>query len=303
MTSILKFSIIVSTFLLYPYFGQAQDIPITLVYTNNTNGNIIECDCEDLPFGGLARKKTVFDDCRKRNNRTIIVDAGDFLDQFGSRPEQDDLVIQIYEKLGYDAVNIGDNELANGHRFFESRLLSSRIPLISSTIKDQKNEPVARPYILRNIDNMKVAFIGYTPKTSFHFFPSWKELSVKIDNERNALRKVLREVSNQADMIIVLSNAGDDEDNELAKAFPEIDVIAGGHSQVELEEPVVVGKTIIVQAGGNGAYAGRLDLIFSKSEKKCRILSNRLIPLDKKVNENEDIKKIVDDFLSNTKRR
>ena len=277
----------------------AQDI--TIIYTNNNNGNIAECECEDLPYGGLARKKTVFDRIRSEHKNTVLVDAGDFLDQFGTRLSQDELVIKLYEKLGYDAVNIGDNELANEKLFFDSKLLASKIPLVSSTLTNQKNGKVAKPYIIKIFGALRVAFIGYTPKSSFQYFPAWKKLAVQIENERDQLKKALAEVSGKADLIILLSNAGDDEDYNLAKAFPEIDIIVGGHSQVELEEPVQIGKTIIVQAGGSGAYVGQLDITFTKKSNKAKIIANKLIPLDKSVKDHPETKKVIDEFLAHSK--
>jgi 2',3'-cyclic-nucleotide 2'-phosphodiesterase (5'-nucleotidase family) len=277
----------------------AQDI--TVIYTNNNNGNIVECECEDLPYGGLARKKTIFDRLRSERYNNVIVDAGDFLDQFGTRMSQDELVVKLYEKLGYDAVNIGDNELANEKLFFDSKLLASKIPLVSSTLTNQKNEKVAKSYIIKNFNDLSIALIGYTPLNSFQYFPAWKKLAVQIENERDQLKKALAEVSGKADMIILLSNSGDDEDYNLAKSFPEIDIIVGGHSQVELEEPVQIGKTIIVQAGGNGAYVGQLDITFSKKNKKAKVVANKLIPLDNSVKEHPETKKVIDEFLSNSK--
>lgn len=275
---------------------RGQEIPLTVIYTNNNNGNIQECECEDLPFGGLARRKTVFDRIRKENKNVITLDAGDFLDQFGSKPAQDELVIRLYGKLGYDGINIGDNELANETDFFSSKLVSSQLPLVSASITDLKGQKVTKPYILRTVSNISIALIGYTPQSSFQFFPGWKKLEVKIENEREKLKQAVNEVTGKADMIILLSNAGDDEDYVLAKAFPMIDIIVGGHNQVELEEPVQIGKTIIVQAGGNGGYVGQLSITHSNG--RVKVVKNKLIPLDKNTKDNPEIKKTIDEFLS-----
>lgn len=302
MNSILKKYSIVPIFLMLSLnIIRAQDLSLTIVYTNNNNGNIIECECDDLPYGGLARRKTVFDQIRSEKTNMITVDAGDFLDQFGTNPAQDELVIQLYEKLGYDAVNIGDNELANETAFFKTKLLSSKIPLISTTIRNLHNQKVVAPYIIKNISGAKIALIGYTPNSSFQYFPEWKKLEIKIANENGKLKEVLDELDSKVDVIILLSNAGDDADYKLAKAFPMIDIIVGGHNQVELEEPVLIGNTLIVQAGGNGGYVGQLDVLYSKG--KNRLVKNQLIPLKSTIKEQPDLKKIVDEFLQRSKQK
>ncbi|MBL7961695.1 hypothetical protein JNL27_15795, partial [bacterium] len=165
-----------------------QGIPSTIIYTNNNNGNILECECEDLPYGGLARRKTLFEQIRKENRNVITLDAGDFLDQFGTKPTQDELVLKLYEELGYDGINIGDNELANENTFLESRILSSKLPLISTSMTDRNGKNITKPYLIRAVSNIKIALIGYTPKSSFRYFPEWKKLDIKIENEREKLR-------------------------------------------------------------------------------------------------------------------
>lgn len=285
--------------LFYSFTLNGQDIPLTIIYTNNNNGNIQECECDDLPIGGLARRKTVLDRIRKETKNLITVDAGDLLDQFGTNPAQDELVIRLYEKLGYDAVNIGDNELANESVFFKSKVTASKLPLVSSSITDSKGQYVAKPYFIKTVSNIKIALIGYTPKSSFQYFPQWKKLEFKIDNEREKLKQALNEVSGQADVIILLSNAGDEEDYKLAKAFPMIDIIVGGHNQVQLEEPVQIGKTTVLQAGGNGGYVGRFDAVYSNG--KIKTVKNKLIPLDQSITGDLEIKMIVQEFLTSSK--
>lgn len=302
MNHILKKYSIVPFFLLISYGPlHGQELPLTVIYTNNNNGNIIECECEDLPYGGLARRKTVFDQIRKELKNTLTVDAGDFLDQFGANSAQDEIVIRLYERLGYDAVNIGDNELANETEFFKTKLLSSKIPVVSTTITNQYEQQVTKPYIIKTVAGVKVAIIGYIPNSSFQYFPEWKKLEVRITNEQEKLKNVLDELNGKADMIMLLSNAGDDEDYKLVKAFPVIDVIVGGHNQVELEQPVIIGKTIVVQAGGNGGYVGQLDIFYSKG--KTRLVKNQLIPLKTSIKEHPDLKKIADEFLLHSKKK
>lgn len=302
MNSILKKYSIVSIFLGLSFgVSHAQDLLLTVIYTNNNNGNILECECEDLPYGGLARRKTVFDGIRDEQKNTITVDAGDFLEQFGTNPAQDELVIKLYERLGYDAVNIGDNELANETAFFKTKLLSSKLPIISATLTDLYGHKVRQPYLIKTISNINVAIIGYTPGSSFQFFPEWKKLEVKIIDEQKELKRILDQLNGKTDLIILLSNAGDDEDYKLAKTFPMIDIIVGGHSQVELEQPVLIGKSIIVQAGGNGGYVGKLDLRYSNG--KTQVVKNQLIPLNSTIKDHPGLKEMVDEFLLHSKQK
>ncbi len=69
-----------------------------------------------------------------------------------------------------------------------------------------------------------------------------------------------------ADIILCLSHSGtwadpkESEDELLAKAVPEIDVIVSAHTHTILEEPIVHGSTYIVSCGSYAHYLGELDL-------------------------------------------
>ena len=92
-------------------------------------------------------------------------------------------------------------------------------------------------------------------------------------------------------IIIVLSHLGLDADKDLAQKIPGIHVIVGGHSHTALENPVVVGNTIIVQAGAYGLYLGVLKLkidpetgriIWHTEEKELeKVMAGRDRPYDK----------------------
>ena len=70
------------------------------------------------------------------------------------------------------------------------------------------------------------------------------------------------EVQAQSDLVIVLSHLGFEMDTTLAQVEPEIQVIVGGKSRRVLSAPELVGNTIIVQAGYDGEWLGRLDVTF-----------------------------------------
>jgi 5'-nucleotidase len=74
----------------------------------------------------------------------------------------------------------------------------------------------------------------------------------------------------KVDLVIALSHSGIDskgkgEDAELAAHVPGIDIIISGHTHDKLDQPAVVGNTLIVTAGSYGRYLGHLELSVSRS--------------------------------------
>ena len=79
-------------------------------------------------------------------------------------------------------------------------------------------------------------------------------------------RNMVEELQRQhCDLIVCLSHLGVDtnkvdNDFELARQVPEINVIIGGHSHEEINPPVVVGNTRICQMTSRGKCFGVLTV-------------------------------------------
>jgi 2',3'-cyclic-nucleotide 2'-phosphodiesterase (5'-nucleotidase family) len=70
---------------------------------------------------------------------------------------------------------------------------------------------------------------------------------------------------------------GLDDDKEMASRVGGIDLVVGGHSHTEVKTPVVVGATIIVQAGYYGQKLGVMKVSVDTQTKKITRYSERRI--------------------------
>ena len=50
-----------------------------ILHTNNTNGALENCYCPDHPLGSIEKRSLYIEDFNNSNPRTVILDAGDFL--------------------------------------------------------------------------------------------------------------------------------------------------------------------------------------------------------------------------------
>ncbi len=102
--------------------------------------------------------------------------------------------------------------------------------------------------------------------------------------------------------IILLSHSGYGVDKKLAGRFSDIDLIVGGHSQTLLRQPVKKEKTLIVQAGGNGARIGILRLKL----RGGRIVSykNRFLhPNDKWPADDPAVRRMINEYSKRLKNK
>jgi len=122
-------------------------------------------------------------------------------------------------------------------------------------------EPVFAPYALPSPNGVPIGLIGqafpYTPIAHpRHRFPDW---SFGIQEGR--LQKLVDEVrAKGAKAVVLLSHNGMDVDLKLAARVRGLDAILGGHTHDGVPAPVVVGRTLVTNAGSHGKFLGVLDL-------------------------------------------
>jgi sulfur-oxidizing protein SoxB len=139
-------------------------------------------------------------------------------------------------------------------------------------------DPVFEPYALRSVNGVPLAVIGqafpYTPIAHpRHLFPEW---SFGIQELR--LQSLVEEVRRKgAKLVVLLSHNGMDVDLKLASRVRGLDAILGGHTHDAVPAPVLVGRTLVTNAGSNGKFLAVLDFdVGSAGVKEYRY---RLLPV------------------------
>jgi sulfur-oxidizing protein SoxB len=122
-------------------------------------------------------------------------------------------------------------------------------------------EAVFKPYVLRTVNGVPLAVLGqaypYTPIANpRHFVPDWT-----FGIQERQLQKLVDEVrAKGAHAVVLLSHNGLEIDLKLAARVRGIDAILGGHTHDALPAPVVVGGTLVTNAGCSGKFVSLLDL-------------------------------------------
>ena len=142
---------------------------------------------------------------------------------------------------------------------------AGRIEFLAQNVRTVDFEdPVFKPYTLREINGVPCAIIGqafpYTPIANPRYFVA--DWSFGIQEEH--LQKMVTEVrSKGAKVVVLLSHNGMDVDLKLAGRVTGIDAILGGHTHDGMPVASIIanagGKTIVTNAGSNGKFLGVLD--------------------------------------------
>ncbi len=272
----------------------AQD-QVAILFTNNDNGMTGPSPMIDV--GGLAKRATIL----KRERAAaaaVVVDAGD---SFPTSPDEvrTKQVVAAYKLMKYDALTIGEAEFVNGTKFLRGLIDRKELPYVSANVllcdKDVCVN-LTKAQAVVTAGKRKVAVLGYLHPDALGFTPEERmtdgKYKVQIKDPAPFIKGFIARFRKEADVLVVLSHAGVEEDRKLAQDNPELDVIIGAHSQTMLVDPVREGNTIIGQAASDGQYVGKLVLKFNE-EGKPGLESYELIPLTKNIADDAEVKAVI----------
>lgn len=272
---------------------------ITLVYTNSLNGNIDYCHCGENPNGGLVKRATELKKIRRELPNVILVETGDFF-PYEKDPLLAKYLLFSYRHMGYDAIIPGDQEF---NSLGELVLNSRGLPLIVNNIIIRGGRPtrggMGRHVVIQR-GGLTVGIIGTIAPSAFRFYPKSIAEKFKVLNQAAEIRKDVEQLKSiGADVILLLSHSGFENDIALEKEITGVEVIVGGHTQTLINKPVRGNRALIVQAGSNGAHIGILEMTI-KNGKIISFKNSFRRPDEFRPPDDPVIRKFINDYKKET---
>lgn len=247
---------------------QAQERQLVILHTNDTHSQIEPYTYKaDTNVGGFLRREAFIRETREQYPNVLLFDAGDFsqgtpyFNFFKGYVE-----VKLMNAMGYDAVTLGNHEFDNGCHALGKRLRKAKFPVVCANyeFKDKLLRKVVKPYVVLECGGLKVGVFGLLADLQPLVSPVVSSETRYLDPVASARQCVDALKKEGCQLIICLSHLGIDEgmmnDFTLAKNVPDIDIIIGGHSHIEMPEPRVIGKTRIYQMTNKGKCVGRISL-------------------------------------------
>ncbi len=285
----------------------SDEISIKVLHTNDTHAHadshIVSYNNETEEVGGLARLTHFVNSVRKKDKSVLLLSAGDvfqgtmFFNFFKGVAD-----FECMNLARYDAMCPGNHEFDEGPQWLLESLKKTDFEIVNCNVTFGKSykdgAKKIKPYIVREINGLKIAIIGVLTKELFTLVNVKNLKDIKINDPIEAMTPIVKKLRPEVDMILILSHMGLKEDLELAELVPGIDLIIGGHSHSMLVSPVVMrtskGKQVVInQAFEKGEYVGEVNMAYSKADKKWRLVDGRLNRMDKTVSEDPQVKKII----------
>lgn len=205
-------------------------------------------------------------------------------------------------QIGCQAMTLGNHEFDHGDELLSRLDDYAQFPIVSSNLRYQDVEAADELVPLEDVlefdmNGKKLYVLGLTAlETQEVASPSE---NVIFEDHRQSLRRLVDRIvsQNPSAHMLLLSHLGYDEDVHLAKDFPELNVILGGHTHTILKEPTQVGSVSICQAGQYGRFIGHLSLRCF-ADGRHEVLTYDLIEVEKLTEEDRAVKAIIDQMKS-----
>jgi 2',3'-cyclic-nucleotide 2'-phosphodiesterase (5'-nucleotidase family) len=252
----------------------ADDRPrtITLAYVADLHGQLESHpelfwsgDRDELTTaGGVARIATAIRQIRdERPGGVLFLDAGDTIQGSAAAAwTEGRAVIPAMNALGLDLALPGNWEVVYGKAAMLARAEESRHPWIAANVRDAATgERVFAPYLVREIDGVKVAVIGFTDPDVPERQPPTYSRGLRFE-PADVLPALVEEVrsTERPDLVVLLTHVGLPKAVALAERLEGVDVILSGDTHERTYRPIVRGDTWVVEPGGFGSFLGRLDV-------------------------------------------
>ncbi|HEL1613938.1 TPA: bifunctional metallophosphatase/5'-nucleotidase [Streptococcus suis] len=270
---------------------------ISILHTNDMHSYM-----ENFP-----KKAQLIADIRTRNEKegvpTFVFDSGDlfsgniFFNMYRGVKE-----IELMNQIGCQAMTLGNHEFDHGDELLSRLDDYAQFPIVSSNLSYQDVEAADELVPLEDVlefdmNGQSLYVLGLTTlETQEVASPSDKVL---FEDPRKALRRLVDQImkANPQAHLVLLSHMGYDEDLALAKEFPEVNVILGGHTHTILREPTQLGSVSICQAGQYGRFVGHLSLRCF-ADGRYEVLAYDLIEVEQLTEEDRGVEAIIDQMRS-----
>ena len=308
----------------------APGTAVDIVFTHDTHSHLntftTVVDGLETELGGFARMNTLIEAQRAQNPDTLVIDGGDFsmgtLIQTVFETQAAELRMLGY--LGCDVTTLGNHEFDYRSKGLANMLTSAQasgdaVPAMvicnvdwdtmeaegltegQQRLKDAFAAYGVSDYTVLEKGDVDIAVVGVFGKDALACAPTCE---LKFEDPIEAVKQTVADIkaNEDVDMIVCVSHSGTwedeskSEDELLAKAVPDLDLILSGHTHTELEKPIQHGSTYVVSCGEYGKNLGELTLT-QQADGRWAMSAYKLIPITSDIAVHAATQQTIDSFM------
>lgn len=227
---------------------------LIVLSTTDVKGKTSPCGCH-TPKGGMARRASFADSIRAEHGQVVLLDAGGFYPEIDAQAEAGPFLMHTMRTIGTAAANVSEKELRFGYAALRAAQRASGLPLVSANLWDKRTrKPAFAPWLLVPAGRVKVGVFGLT-SAAVDLGPARDSLQVE-DPEAAATRTVEELRKKGATVIVLLSQLGRVESEDLVTTVEGIDVVITGRNVPMLQRGRMIKNTVACYGGEQGWYVG-----------------------------------------------
>lgn len=175
----------------------------------------------------------------------------------------------LMNDAGYDIVTLGNNEgITMGHNDLYHLYDNANFQVVCANLHDLAAEQspfwLKSHVFVQSKGGVKIGLIGLTaPFNNYYELLDWH-----VSDPFQSLEREVDRIKKSADIIILLSHLGLSQDQAIARRFPEVDLIIGGHTHHLLRTGETIGNTLITAAGKHCYFVGEIILTWDYNKKQ-----------------------------------
>lgn len=308
----------------------APGTAVDIVFTHDTHSHLntftTMVDGLETELGGFARMNTLIEAQRAQNPDTLVIDGGDFsmgtLIQTVFETQAAELRMLGY--LGCDVTTLGNHEFDYRSKGLANMLTSAQasgdaVPAMvvcnvdwdtmeaegltegQQRLKDAFTAYGVSDYTVLEKGDVDIAVVGVFGKDALACAPTCE---LKFEDPIEAVKQTVADIkaNEDVDMIVCVSHSGTwedeskSEDELLAKAVPDLDLILSGHTHTEIEKPIQHGSTYVVSCGEYGKNLGELTLT-QQADGRWAMSAYALIPITSDIAVHAATQQTIDSFM------
>lgn len=265
----------------------ADTVRLVLVASTDVHGYVTDWDyLQNISWpGGLARAATLVDSLRAQYpGSVVLVDAGDALN--GSpmssyiakvAPRTPHPAIEAMNLMGYDVATAGDRDLDYGADWFRQTIGPSAFAWVSGNVHVLPADTnLFQTYTVLTRRNVRVGITGFTTPGAMVWNGDGLRGKLRVGAVEPMVAPVLREMRQDADLMIVLLHSGLDGPStydttgigpeqmgsRLANAALKPDLVVLGHSLGDIRDTVLNGVHYVQpRADGRGLSVVHITMV------------------------------------------
>lgn len=213
---------------------------------------------QHFDFNAVDQFREAVKQYRRAHPDLFLLNAGDILVRHADRWQVDGeafhgdkdwywqrskMMVELMNDIGYDAMTLGNHEIAYIDDLTCRALSMARFPLLGTNVEclNEALPPLRKTLTLRTSTGRRIGLIGLTLGSAE---------GVVVTKPAEVI-ETYAAMADQHDIMVALNHLGYRADRELAQNCSFLDVIIGGHSHTLLEEAEQVGDVLVAQAGGS----------------------------------------------------